>query len=469
MKVSTNISHKKEVSPVNKIIDEAVNKIKSGLTDLFINQSHGVRLSDLEKGVCEMVTAACVPVVQKFYEQLDEEIRQDKAGRKQTGLCVERKGDRREILTMLGTLSYERTYYRKASGGYEYPVDTLAGIEAYERVSRDVGLALVDASCRMSYAKAGYYVTGGNVSGQTVMNKIRSAYPKQAPAEYRHVPELHIDADEDHVTLQNGYKTIAPLISVYEGIDKNNKRGKCRNVLHFSEYGANPDELWEKVREEIDRRYDLRGTKIYLHGDGAAWIKTGLDYFPGSVFVLDRFHKNKAIKQLFSGIEWRAAAQYEHSVRTALGQGDTDRLRKVRDTLIARYPDRADTITEHMNYLLNNISGIMITEKDPSSLNGGCTEGHVSNVLSLRLSSRPMGWSRETLKHFLPILAAGGATFDHPEEGGKRAYPPVGDFLKTREKHYKANTLGLADPDRSVSFPARANKVTPLFNALRPF
>ena len=31
-------------------------------------------------------------------------------------------------------------------GGYEYPVDRIAGIEAYERVSSGVGLALVEAS-----------------------------------------------------------------------------------------------------------------------------------------------------------------------------------------------------------------------------------------------------------------------------------------------------------------------------------
>ena len=119
-------------------------------------------------------------------------------------------------------------------------------------------------------------------------------------------------------------------------------------------------------------------------------------------------------------------------------------------------------------YLMTNIDAIAIVEKDACARNGGCTEPHVSHVLSARLSSRPMGWSRETLKHLVPILAAGGATFESEQEP-ESAYPPASQFMKAGRKHYLPNTLGLADPDHSVTFPARKNKVTPLFNALRPF
>ena len=36
---------------------------------------------------------------------------------------------------------------------------------------------------------------------------------------------------------------------------------------------------------------------------------------------------------------------------------------------------------------------------------GSCTEGHVSHVLSSRLSSRPMGWSRKGLKQMAELRA----------------------------------------------------------------
>ena len=136
--------------------------------------------------------------------------------------------------------------------------------------------------------------------------------------------------------------------------------------------------------------------------------------------------------------------------------------------LLERYPEREKTISDNMGYLWNNIDAIAIAERDESARNGGCTEPHVSHVLSARLSSRPMGWSRKTLRHLVPILAAGGAAFETEEEQ-KASYPPASQFLQTVRKSFLPNTLGLADPDHSVTFPARHYKVTPLFNALRPF
>ena len=110
--------------------------------------------------------------------------------------------------------------------------------------------------------------------------------------------------------------------------------------------------------DEIERRYDLTNAKIYLHGDGAKWIKQGLEYLPNCVFVLDRYHKNKAIKQALSGIDRMAASQYENHIRKALDECDRAGLMAIRDTLLSRYPDREKTIRENMDYLLDNFEAI---------------------------------------------------------------------------------------------------------------
>ena len=149
----------------------------------------------------------------------------------------------------------------------------------------------------MSYAKSSQVVTGGQVSRQTVLHKIRKAQAEEEPrVERRHVPVIPIGADEEHVKLQNGNSRIVPLISVYEGIERKGKRGVCKNVFHRSRYGEKPEKLWEETLAEVERRYDLEGTKIYLHGDGAPWIRAGQEWFPNSEFVLDRYHKNKALR-----------------------------------------------------------------------------------------------------------------------------------------------------------------------------
>ena len=92
----------------------------------------------------------------------------------------------------------------------------------------------------MSYAKSSQVVTGGQVSRQTVLHKIRKAQAEEEPrVERRHVPVIPIGADEEHVKLQNGNSRIVPLISVYEGIERKRKRGVCKNVFHRSRYGEN--------------------------------------------------------------------------------------------------------------------------------------------------------------------------------------------------------------------------------------
>lgn len=112
-------------------------------------------------------------------------------------------------------------------------------------------------------------LTGGKISRQTVMNCVRESTAEITEStEKRAVSELHIDADEAHVTLIGGKKSIVPLVSVYEGIETIGKRKSCKNVFHISEYGKNNDDFWEQVSDEIEKRYILDEAKIYLHADG---------------------------------------------------------------------------------------------------------------------------------------------------------------------------------------------------------
>ena len=180
---------------MEKIINEVTEKLNRELNEFFSGEP--VSVDGAERYFGSRISEAVLTLLQAYCEKCDQELLKDKAERKKRGLSIERRGDKREILTRLGRLVYERTYYRKASGGYEHPVDSIVGVEAYERVSGGVGLALVEASLEMSYEKASTYVTGAQVSRQTVLNKVRAAKPRQELVEYRPVRELHIDADEE--------------------------------------------------------------------------------------------------------------------------------------------------------------------------------------------------------------------------------------------------------------------------------
>ena len=54
-----------------------------------------------------------------------------------------------------------------------------------------------------------------------------------------------------------------------------------------------------------------------------------------------------------------------------------------------------ERMEEAKDYILSNWSAAKIRLKHKEGVKGSSTEGHVSHVLSSRMSSRPMGWSVE--------------------------------------------------------------------------
>jgi len=377
----------------------------------YFSASKGIlSLAEMEREVTEKVKNCACDLVSQYLEEVDAQLLADKSGRREAGYAVERRDDERRVLTAFGELGYRRAYYASKDGTYAYLVDQAVGLEGYARVSDGVSVSLARAAGQMSYAKSSGYVTDGAVSRQTVMRKVRgcgAVRPPESP-EKRRVRALHIDADEAHITLRGGKKSIVPLISVYEGIERGGKRHRCREIFHISEYGKTPEELWEQVLSEVEARYELAGTAIYLHGDGAAWIKQGLEWFPGAKFVLDKYHKNKEITAMTAGLDKLLRKEYQTQIRYALAQNDSRFLLELADSLAAELPQREAIIRKAAGYLRNQIEGVAICASDPEANNGGCTEPHVSHVLSSRLSSRPMAWSEETLVKLAPMLACGG-------------------------------------------------------------
>ena len=80
------------------------------------------KLYETEEKIKLQTQNSATSLVKLFIEQIDNEILRDKK-RKAEGYSAERRGDRRSILFFYGQVEFERTYYKKASGGYEYLAD----------------------------------------------------------------------------------------------------------------------------------------------------------------------------------------------------------------------------------------------------------------------------------------------------------------------------------------------------------
>lgn len=146
----------------------------------------------------------------------------------------------------------------------------------------------------------------------------------------------------------------------------------------------------------IDKSYESGEIeKIYIHGDGARWIRSGPDNFAQTIHVMDGFHFYKELRKISRMLPKR-------NVRTALTNALKHDNRKRADEYIQELlkepvtEKQADKIRKFAVYLLGNWQEIR-TRLTEDSIPGSCTEGQVSHVLSERFSRNPMGWSEAAL------------------------------------------------------------------------
>jgi len=201
---------------VNNIIQQICENYISEVLEFF-GGSNLRKIDEIEKDLKSKTDRYLREIMKVYLEGIDEAIAQDKVNRAKRGYVVERKADKREIYTVFGSLEFRRRYYKnKLYGQYEYLLDKVVGIENYDRVSGTVSAALVEHASEVSYQKSSKYVCNGDISRQTVMNKIRQikGLKVETPKEKLKVKYIHVEADEDHVSLQDGTSTIVPLISI---------------------------------------------------------------------------------------------------------------------------------------------------------------------------------------------------------------------------------------------------------------
>lgn len=140
-------------------------------------------------------------------------------------------------------------------------------------------------------------------SKQTVKNEIHKLDFKPEIVEEKEnkkkVKKLYIIADEDHVHLQRGGIEEPRLIIVYDSNIAKGKRIELKNKKHFGGiYTKKIDDLWEEVMTYIENNYDTDYLeRVYISGDGANWIKTGLEWFIKSVYVLLSEEKEKTTRE----------------------------------------------------------------------------------------------------------------------------------------------------------------------------
>lgn len=292
----------------------------------------------------------------------------------------------RRMASAMGEIELtRRLYFDKAAGKYFFAVDELLGIEKYSRIEGELKAQLINNATLTSYGKASK-IAKDKVSRQTVCNLVKHVREQDLMAQsgkLKKVDNLFIEADEDHIHLNDGKSTEVKLVYVHEGRRKvNNGRMELINPKYFAAVQGGTD-IWNTVADYVFMQYNVPMSGVRISGDGATWIKAGLNEFPGAQFFIDKFHVFKNVTDVSSG-----NLIFRNQVIDSIKRGDKDAVSRLYfDKLINRKNILRKRMVDSLNYLNNNFEDIDLLAEY------GCSaEGHVSHVLSARMSSRPMAW-----------------------------------------------------------------------------
>lgn len=317
------------------------------------------------------------------------------------------KHDSRTLITTVGDVTFTHTLFKsRENGSFRYLLDDVMRLPGHERFSEHAEAKLLSEAEAHSYQHAAdsLCTAGQKISKTAVMGKVHGTacdIPEEPRTEQKRRCEyLYIEADEDHIHAQKNGKgkhgMIGKLVYVFEG-----KREVCegRRELVSPHYlgGLYPGSdgnarLWREVQRYIEETYDADVLKkVYISGDGGAWIKAGTDHVDKSVQVADRFHLMKHINRA-AGCVMDDADETKAEFYRCIYKNDLARIEELLEEIRSCREENDAVIDECAVYFRNNWEAIQRAFHDPNVI--GCSaEGHVSSVYSERMSSRPMGWS----------------------------------------------------------------------------
>jgi hypothetical protein len=313
------------------------------------------------------------------------------AERDRNKVIIKHKDKTRRLLTTLGEVTlHRRLYYDKIEARYFFAADELLQIDKRARIEKGMQAQLIADATRSSYGKAAE-IAHRKVSRQTVHNIVRRLNDERLKVRaegLKTVEHIYIEADEDHIHLNNGSPAEVRLIYVHEGV-----RQVCRgrreliNPKYFVSVSTDNDTTWNDVADYVYGQYRVSKAQLHISGDGAQWIKYGLMIFPKAQYHLDKFHVYKSVTDVVGGDR-----VLRRQIIDALSDSNYERVRALYGARLQSLtkPGERENVRAGLFYIENNFDEIDLTPATSCA-----AEGHVSHVLSARMSSRPMAWSKD--------------------------------------------------------------------------
>ena len=401
--------------------------------DLMLDEK-SITFKKIEKEIFELVCEVGRELTKDILERYDQHLH-DKRNKSE----LRDKGCRRStIKTVYGEVSYDRHVYQTCDEyGLKhcvYLLDENLSLNRIGLISENYVEMLISSITETSYrncAKSISETTGLPISHTGVWNVIQTLGEKLEDDEkelvetdkhskikgHKEAPVLFEEADGVWLNLQGKDrkkrrypKAEMKAAIAYDGwIDKGSGRYSLDGKVVTA--GFNKASDFQRLREAmIASEYNLDEVQIrFLNGDGAPWIKKTRD--KETIFQLDPFHRNKAIRENLSH------KKAVHDVMEFLEGDQIDEMFEYltiyKDSLTDDNEiEKAETL---IRYFSTNRDGLLSYQKRginiPANPNGliyknmGTMENHIWSIIARRMKHNHTSWSIKGGNHLAKILA----------------------------------------------------------------
>jgi len=352
---------------------------------------------------------------QLFVEAL-EEIDQRLLAQKESGFEVVGKRER-TLLTSFGEITFKRRLYCDQEGAYHILLDQNLGLGPRRRISNRLMEISLDLGTEMPFRRAakvlGYLVPTISAMGiwkvikecgEEAINEAaalrKAVFAGAKPIEgTQETEKLNIEADEVRVKQQKGSQNSLGLKLVvgYEGKEGDKKRLVNRTTVAGLTDGEG---IWEETDCVFSQQWNLEKVeKTRIGGDGAPWIKKGVEHFPGASYHLDPFHLRKRLCEALSF----SSKSYEE-VSLGIVELDLEAVTEALDGSIKISKGAwRKRVKELKTYLLSNWEGIA---ELPEEERLGTIEGQVRHTITRRMKRIGARWTASGGNRMSRLLAA---------------------------------------------------------------
>lgn len=389
-------------------------------------------LEELEAEVYAMSLAAGRAALAKRLEELDDAL----AAERDRSVYRD-KGKRRSVLkTRLGEVEYERRVYERQDGDgvkrYEYLLDQYLGGGGVGYVSGSLSRLVTAAACESTYRDAARQVwelTGMRLSHTGAWNIVQQAGARaraEVEAQAKRAEGnagrggydsrlLYEEMDGVWLRLQgkdrerHGPSRELKVSIAYAGV---RLAGRKRRVLDHKVAcaGFEPSkEFMARKEGVIADTYNMdQVQRRVLNSDGGAWMRSG--QMADTVFQLDPFHRNKAIRELVDDPD------LQRTMHVLLCEERVDDLLACAQAAIDSTLDPAEREKRRKlyTYFSNNRQGLIPYDRrglnlpavNPGLLpaRGGSMESNVFTLIGNRMKGRRACWSISGAAHLAALL-----------------------------------------------------------------